>query len=529
LLPNWPLLNQGGAFGAALRACGLAAGPCAPPALYVSLFPCAHKFPRLVSYAGKGDGLTLQIQVFTDGANQHVELAYIRSAFDVEWRRNYAHLPDVQFMTAIDLKRYASGYPELDRAADVRNPDLFFWLAGSGPLLGVEITAHSPDGSNIEKRYPFLWAARREGLSAFVATPYLKRRPGGAVNRLPHRHARHNRDLARAWDPADPDSSIQQLLPVSDLTGGDLDLVPSAIARQLWSWQRIGKLLAALAAQRVSPSEGALSRLLAARSDLEHLAQTCMEFTTDTGASTLLKERDRWIQVFNARPETGWWERGEGQFDSIDGRVMFTSAQLELMPRRLRPKSFEMWLPQMTSQHPWIREQVLGGYGSKRFRNLAQLLPQADLDVPFRLVFADEMGPQDWALLHANPSMCLERLISHEPPVFNLSAASHDCRVPIKEAARSQRDVAEIRNLASDPSIWISTSRAYVLDWETSFNLNLNSLAKRSTLFVPRIPSRLLRQFTVGAGTTIHGAEDCSRPLLLLLRHLHRYGPGVIA
>ena len=52
--------------------------------------------------------------------------------------------------------------------------------------------------------------------------------------------------------------------------------------------------------------------------------------TRQTEASSLLKLKDRWIQVYNTRPDSGHWERGEGQFDSIDGRIMFTLDEISL-------------------------------------------------------------------------------------------------------------------------------------------------------------------------------------------------------
>ena len=89
--------------------------------------------------------------------------------------------------------------------------------------------------------------------------------------------------------------------------------------------------------------------------------------TRSTEASTLLKQPDRWIQVYNARPDSGHWERGEGQFDSIDGRLMFTIDEIYFLDAIQRPTIFEFWLPQLVSVHPWILEQQLRGFTTVHF------------------------------------------------------------------------------------------------------------------------------------------------------------------
>lgn len=471
----------------------------------------------------------IEVQTYVDGANQDVGKSEIERAFLDGWRRHYeSEYGPLVLEPPKDLKKTTSGYAALDRASDVRNPDLFYWVKDHGPLLGVEITTHSPDGSNIEKRYPFLWAARREGLTAFVATPYLKVRPGGSVNRLPHRHSRHNELLAMAWNPSDPGSSVQQLLPLKDLMGGDLGLVQTPIRKLLWSWSKLGNFLAHKTAYVVSQgsNKSALGSMAQFRLELIELARECKAATNHADASTLHHDGTRWIQVFNARPETGWWERGEGQFDSIDGRIMFTLSELDLLPASKRPKTLELWLPQMTSRHPWIQEQIATGYGSKRFRNLGQLLPAAKTNVKFRMLYSNQLTVRDWEILQANPSMCLERLVSGTATILRIGDF-----VPKSRAAdvgdRAQHglgDVAPIRSLVAKGDVFVATARAYSTGWQNQLGHLLSASGIHGEVYVPRVPQALLASVAKPRGVTLLGGESCGRPLLLLIRYLNRYG-----
>jgi hypothetical protein len=474
-----------------------------------------------------------EIEVYVDGANQSVGKSEIEKSFQASWHLNYeSTYGSVVFKSPLDLKTSPSGHPRLDAAADVRNPDLFYWSTVFGPLLGVEITTHSPDGSNIEKRYPFLWASRREGITAFVATPYLKVRPGGQVNRLPYRHSMHNNHLAEAWSPDDPNSSLQQLLPVADLMGGDLRTVQADLRKLLWSWDKVGIFLAHRMAQVVSNGENSSSgrALEQMKRDLIGLAKSCMQATTHTSASTLYMDNSRWIQVFNCRPETGWWERGEGQFDSIDGRVMFTLSEIDFRPSAERPEQLELWLPQMTTKHPWIQEQVAAGYGSKRFRNLAQLLPSLAMNVKFKLVFADQLSVRDWTILEVNPIMCLERLVSPTAELLRIGdfVTAFDAAQVSEDAKHSPSDVRPIHDLITNGDVHVATSRAYAIGWEARLAELLTNVAAETEIFVPRVPQALLSKIRTPEGIRLHGGEDCGRPLLLLLRYLHRHGrmPG---
>ena len=124
--------------------------------------------------------MAIEILTFTDGPLLAPHWLEIRRGWEDCWEREYGALGELGFSAARNVKEreVAEGLPVRSReAAGVRNPDLLFVASpGSIELGGLEITAHSPDGSNIEKRYPFLWAARRRGLAAMVLTPYQKRR-----------------------------------------------------------------------------------------------------------------------------------------------------------------------------------------------------------------------------------------------------------------------------------------------------------------------------------------------------------------
>lgn len=472
----------------------------------------------------------VDIQPYVDGGNQAAGKSVLEAAFARKWSADYAgRYGPLRFLDDIDLKRNLSGHRTLDDAAAVRNPDLFYWANGYGDVGGVEITTHSPDGSNIEKRYPFVWAARRSSLCAFVATPYLKQRSGGQVNRLPHRHATHNQNLLSEWSPNRISSGLQQLLPVSSLMGvGDLAMVPTTLRAALWDWDRLGEFFANRTAAVVSGGKDsqALLELQAAHTSLQRLVSLCRANTSHTSASTLHRVGNRWIQLYNCRPDTGWWERGEGQFDSIDGRLMFTLDEIEMLPAASRPTSLELWLPQMTSQHPWILEQHALGFGTKRFRNLAVVLPAAPgLSVTFALRYGDQLTNSDWAVLTAHPSLTLERLVAR-PHLFHLAAAvpSHMVNKVAADAARTVADAASMLTLLARSDVWISTTRAYVPGWQTALQSSILQVKATGTVYVPRVPQHLLNSISTGPGVTLRGGEHCGRPLLLVLRWLYRTG-----
>jgi hypothetical protein len=105
----------------------------------------------------------ITIQIFSDGENQQTEgLEEIIKGWSSEWNQQYSEYGAVNFETGPNLKeKHDQGIipNKLKNIAFIRNPDLFFVVKDSQKVLGgIEITVHSPDGSNVEKRYPYLWA-----------------------------------------------------------------------------------------------------------------------------------------------------------------------------------------------------------------------------------------------------------------------------------------------------------------------------------------------------------------------------------
>jgi hypothetical protein len=143
----------------------------------------------------------------------------------------------------------------------VRNPDVYFAEATRAVELGgVEITVHSPDGANVEKRYPFVWVARREGINAFVACPYSKVRPGGETNRLPYRHSHRNSEFLGEWKPSEyEEGALQQIVPVRELQG-DASRLPGPLQRYILDWAVLGEFFAHVRLSRHGLSQGVLCR-----------------------------------------------------------------------------------------------------------------------------------------------------------------------------------------------------------------------------------------------------------------------------
>src|SRR5688572_10272440 len=98
------------------------------------------------------------LTVFIDGDNEPVGLSEVLAGFQNEWTRSYRQAGGVvdvhEEHTNVNVPQ-ANLPPALGALAAVRNPDVFLYEAtGQVELGAIEITVHSPDGSNIEKRYP---------------------------------------------------------------------------------------------------------------------------------------------------------------------------------------------------------------------------------------------------------------------------------------------------------------------------------------------------------------------------------------
>jgi hypothetical protein len=474
----------------------------------------------------------LEVATYTDGGNVPDAWREIAHAWNETWTGQYQALGELTFSHFIDLKdpMGAATLPLRSRAAAaIRNPDLLFLVGGCANLPapvelgGIEITTHAPDGSNIEKRYPFLWAARRSGLSAMVATPYQKHRANERVNRLPHRSARRNLEFASRWDPTSDDSALIQILPLislQDRRGG----IAREIRPLLWSWASIGALLAHRLARRIADDgsqRAAASRQLGLmREQLLDLHRACMAATTARPASTLLVQSHRVIQTYNARPESGHWERGEGQFDSIDGRLMVTLDDIELFEPELAARPFEFWLPQLARGHPWIAEQQARGFGSKRLRNILVTLRE---HVTTR--FADELSNEDWVLLRQNPRLCHEREDRWTSGLYRIvDATDHGIRGHVAElglSSPSPEVTAGIARLLNDPSLFYASFRGYGADWVHDLSAAVGGLPSGSRVLIPRLPRAML--VNVASDAVLVPAEDCTKLDLMMLRQLHRF------
>ena len=206
------------------------------------------------------------------------------------WRRHEPEAPPLTFTGARNLKssrdlEHAS--PTLQAVAWIRNPDVFFELVDPRvDLGGVEITSHSPDGSNADKRYPYLWASRQHELDAFVVCPYRKTRTQGANNQLPFRHAHRNRAFVESWNAADTRSYLTQILPLTDLQSG-IEQLPRSISSAMWNSAKLGEFFALRIAQRTLADQAPINRLTELRVSLLRLIEACEANTRYTAPSTV--------------------------------------------------------------------------------------------------------------------------------------------------------------------------------------------------------------------------------------------------
>ena len=461
--------------------------------------------------------LSVQITVFQDGENDGDGRTAIEAGIQRTWSEHYAEECKLIIIPGfVNLKQQpdaVKALPILRNIYAVRNPDLFF-LATFGSkqaeLGGVEITSHSPDGSNVDKRYPFLWAAGQWPVHAFVVTPYMKQRPNGQQNCLPHRHAKRNQRFVAEWNPSDPSGSVlRQILPLRDLQVGSGTRLPPGVNQALFDWKDLGAFFAHTAAAKLlgeQASRTASRELTLMKERLTNLVSLCLANTRDTEPSSLIMQPGKWTQVYNTRPETGHWERGEGQFDSIDGRIMFTADELSEIPKSKRP-SFEFWVPQMTSVHPWIAEQRERGFGSKRLRNLLVVL------APFCTAkFSDQLSSADWDVLRDNPQVLLERL-DWPPGLYRIADLVGKGTID-KIATRGLNSpdpkmIARIKELLSDSHLYYASYRPYGDNWAVKLKQSLKGLTSHSKILVPRIPKALLAPLVRTVPCTLVAAEQC--------------------
>lgn len=467
--------------------------------------------------------MQLNITTYHDGENAPADLESIKTAWLVEWKKHYEQVATLKFDRHVNVKNTSASSnfpPLLKKITAIRNPDVYFVEESFKiELGGVEITDHSPDGSNVEKRYPFLWAAKKYGVSGFIVSPYAKERFSGSVNKLPYRHATLNKHHLQNWRPlVDVNGLIHQILPLKGMQLGSLRGMQN-VYNVLPDWVDIGAFFAHTLAIKVFTGDTRLrgqQNLEEFRTKLRSLVDACLSATQHTEPRALIPSDERWIQVYNARPDTGHWERGEGQFDSIDGRLMFSLDYIETLAVDARPQKLEFWLPQMTSKHPWIIEQATGQ--SKRWRNITKVLNQY-----YTIKFSDDLSKEDWELLQRNQGALLERQDwpSNVYHVASLVSPEERNGVAVARLEKKQGQASEILKLLNNDKIYFSTHRPYSVDWQNSLRQAIESLNPGAVLLIPRIPKKLLANFPETPTITLVAAEKCTKLHLLMLRQLH--------
>ncbi|HHQ4543166.1 TPA: hypothetical protein ACSP10_003977, partial [Aeromonas veronii] len=251
--------------------------------------------------------------------------------------------------------------------------------------------------------------------------------------------------------------------------------------------------------------------------ELQKLASACKSVTRYTKPSSFMEDGGRWIQIYNTRPDSGHWERGEGQFDSIDGRLMFTLDDAEIKGIKT---PIEFWMPQLSKRHPWVMEQVERDHGSKRFRNIVKVLGNY-----ITVKFSDDLTHADLQTLQRNPGLTLERLdwksgILKIADLLGNSNPEKIARAGLKSPSSNVLDA--IQKILSSNTTFISTHRLYEADWESTLIKEINLTPKGSTIIVPRIPkSQLTGQSKFNEREVIF-AEDCTKWQLMAIRQLHR-------
>ncbi|WP_419210339.1 hypothetical protein ABRP32_01090 [Providencia manganoxydans] len=465
---------------------------------------------------------TIQIDIFTDGEESHF-LDDIVLPWLERWKHDYSFLGEIKFNTPVNVKTRHGFFmltPMLRQAFEIRNPDLFFVANINGnavPLGGIEITAHSPDGSNVEKRYPFLWAGRKYGFSAFIVSPYMKSRANGQTNKLPNRHSERNIDFLQEWDRKKSlIAPLQQILPIKELQD-NYSSITSLLGQDLPNLTSLAEYFCNFLAENIKDNSSS-TKIPTFVDKMYKLATACKRVTRYTPPSSFIEQGNRWIQIYNTRPDSGHWERGEGQFDSIDGRLMFTLDEAEI---KGLTKSLEFWMPQLSKKHAWIIEQAERDHGSKRLRNIVKVLSQY-----MTVKFSDDLSFDDITLLQSNPRLTLERLdwpsgIFSIIDLLNGEKPTKVARTGLKSP--NEYTITEIHKILESTNTYISTHRIYVPDWNLSFVKDILSIPDGSTIIAPRIPKSQIHIWPNNFGQrSVVFAEECTKYQLMAIRQLHR-------
>jgi hypothetical protein len=251
--------------------------------------------------------------------------------------------------------------------------------------------------------------------------------------------------------------------------------------------------------------------------EIYQLANACKSVTRFTKPTSFIEKGNRWIQIYNTRPDSGHWERGEGQFDSIDGRLMFTLDEAEI---KGLAKSVEFWMPQLSKKHAWIVEQVERDHGSKRLRNIVKVLSTYMI-----VKFADDLTADDLTILQQNPGLTLERLdwqsgLIHLTALLGKGSPATVARAGLKSP--SAQTVTGIQKVLESKITFISTHRLYEAGWEAAFVKAISETPSDSIILAPRIPKSQLTDPSKFGLRQIVFAEDCTKSQLMAIRQLHR-------
>ena len=200
----------------------------------------------------------MRILIYKDGADDPTGLNEIVKAWKECWEKHYSAVESLEFSEPKNCKHQnnISDLPEeVTNIFEIRNPDIFFICETNlTPLGGVEITVHSPDGSNAEKRYPYIWASNVNRISGIIICPYSKTRSNHSINKIPGRLSERNRSFLNNWNPGDANSTFLQIIPIKELQGGTFSSLPQNIKDSIVSFHDIGEFFAHSLALKNDPT-----------------------------------------------------------------------------------------------------------------------------------------------------------------------------------------------------------------------------------------------------------------------------------
>jgi len=196
---------------------------------------------------------------------------------------------------------------------------------------------------------------------------------------------------------------------------------------------------------------------------------------------------------------------------------MFTLDEAEIKGLN---KALEFWMPQLSSGHAWVVEQVERDHGSKRLRNIVKVLSKY-----MKVKFADDLTPDDLKILQNNPGLTLERLdwasgILHIAALVGTSSPAAIARAGLKSP--SSKTVSDVQRVLESNTTFISTHRLYETAWAESFKKGVLATPSGSTVLAPRIPES---QFSIKCdfgNRQVFFAGDCTKAQLMAIRQLHR-------